>query len=122
MIVASEEAIFGFIGPETGGFCYGALTVLPSIVGRNVANELLLTCRRFSAAEALGMGLVNKVTPPEQLIEETRQLARKITQLPPKSIYFTKQGMKTALASQQHLSVVDEGWKSILGDAVSFEN
>ena len=56
---------------------------LPRIVGRAQALELLLTSRWFDAEEALGMGLVHRVTPTasladaaDELLAETRRLPR----------------------------------------------
>jgi len=114
MIVASEDSVLGFIGPLVGGLCYGAFTVLPSIVGRNRANELLLTCERFSSEDGYRMGLVNKVVPRDRLLEAAMEMARKIAGLPRQSIKYTKRALRTTLADEAHVEAVDEGWKSIL--------
>jgi len=114
MIVAAEDAVLGFIGPLVGGLCYGAFTVLPSIVGRNRANELLLTCERFSAQEGYRMGLVNKVVPKEKLMETAMDMARKIAGLPRQSIKYTKRALRTTLVDESHMTALDEGWKTIL--------
>ena len=68
ILVASEKAIFGFIGPLTGMLCYVAVWNLRQIVGWKKAGELLLTCDQISADEAYRIGLVNKVVPHNQLI------------------------------------------------------
>ena len=114
MIVASDDAVLGFIGPLVGGLCYGSFTVLPSIVGRNRANELLLTCERFSAEDGYRMGLVNKVVPREKLMDAAMDMAQKIAALPRESIRYTKRALRTSLADDAHVKAVDEGWKSIL--------
>jgi len=114
MIVASDDAVLGFIGPLIGGLCYGSFTVLPAIVGRNRANELLLTCERFSAEDGYRMGLVNKVVPRDQLMEAAMDMARKIAALPRESIKYTKRALRSTLADDSHIKAVDEGWKSIL--------
>ena len=69
--IASEKAKFG--QPETGlgitpGF--GGTQRLPRIVGTARAMELILTARNISAAEALEMGLVSHVYPPEELLDK----------------------------------------------------
>lgn len=116
IVVAGEDAVIGFIGPEVGGLCYGSYTVLPAIVGRKLANELLLTCRRISAEEAHRMGLVNRVAPSEEIMPAAMEIAKKIASLPPKSVYYTKKALRTPLASEHHLKTVDQGWRDILGD------
>jgi enoyl-CoA hydratase/carnithine racemase len=114
MIVASDDAVLGFIGPLIGGLCYGSFTVLPAIVGRNRANELLLTCERFSAEDGYRMGLINKVVPKEGLMDAALDMARKVAALPRTSIKYTKRALRTSLADDAHLNAVDEGWKTIL--------
>jgi 2-(1,2-epoxy-1,2-dihydrophenyl)acetyl-CoA isomerase len=53
----------------------GILHFLPRIVGTARAKELLLTGRRFDAQEALDMGLIVQVCPPEVLMSKAREIA-----------------------------------------------
>ena len=70
--VASEKARFGLPEVKLGIIPgYGGTVRLPRIVGRGRALELILTGEMIDADRALGMGLVNKVVPPE----ETRSAA-----------------------------------------------
>ncbi len=41
---------------------------MPRIIGRGLANEIILTGRNVTAKEALDIGLVNKVVPQEELM------------------------------------------------------
>lgn len=116
MIVAGDDTTIGFIGAEIGGLCYGAYTVLPAVVGRQQANELLMTCKRISAQEAYRINLVNQIVPSDQVMDAALEMAERIAKLPPKSIHYTKKAMRGPLASDHHLHVVDEAWKDILGD------
>jgi len=50
--------------------------MLPRIVGHANAMDLLLSARRVSSEEALRIGLVNRLSPPEKLREETYAYAR----------------------------------------------
>jgi len=114
MIVASENAILGFIGALVGGLCYGTYTVLPAVVGRHKASELLFTCDQISAEEACRIGLVNKVVPHEQLMPAAIEMAEKIIRCPPASIKYSKRAMRMALVNDAHGSAMEEGWGSIL--------
>lgn len=108
IIVASENAVLGFIGAQLGGLCYGSLTVLPAVVGRSKANELLFTCDRISAEEAHRIGLVNQVVPHERLMPAALEIAEKIMKSPPLSIKYTKRAMRTPLISDTHRCALDE--------------
>lgn len=79
--IASEKAKFG--QPEvklgvTPGF--GGTQRLPRLVGRAKAKELIFTGDMIDAAEALRIGLVNAVFPPDALMPEAKKLAEKIAQ------------------------------------------
>jgi enoyl-CoA hydratase len=115
IIIASEDTVLGFIGPKVGGLCYGSFTVLPAVVGRQKANELLFTCEQISAEEACRIGLVNQVVPQEELMSAALEMAEKIAQWPVASIKYTKRAMRMALASESHQQALDEGWRAILG-------
>jgi enoyl-CoA hydratase len=57
--------------------------VLPAHVGIAVARDLLLSARRFDAAEALRIGLISRVVPHEQLHAAALEAAKEILQTPP---------------------------------------
>jgi enoyl-CoA hydratase len=79
MRLASENAVLGL--PEVGlGIIpgYGGTQRLPRLVGRGLALEIILTGRRVKADEAERLGLVNRVVPREQLLDEAVKLAQTI--------------------------------------------
>ncbi len=79
--IASEKASFG--QPEINlGIIpgYGGTQRLPRLVGKGVAIEMMLTGKRIDAREAYRIGLVNVVVPPEDLMKEAKELARKIAE------------------------------------------
>jgi enoyl-CoA hydratase/carnithine racemase len=114
IVVASENAVLGFIGARVGGLCYGSFSVLPAVVGRSKANELLFTCDQISAEEAHRIGLVNKVVPHEQLMTAVLEMAEKIMKSPPLSIKYTKRALRTALVNHVHREALEDGWRAIL--------
>lgn len=70
---------------------YGLSWLLPRMIGLTRANELLLSSRVFLAEEALDLGLVNRVLPPEQLLAETRSYARQLMdRVSPESLRQTR--------------------------------
>lgn len=70
---------------------YGLSWLLPRIVGLGHANDLLLSSRVVLAEEAAAMGLVNRVLPPEELLDHTRDYARRLaTEVSPASLAITK--------------------------------
>ncbi|MGH2723834.1 MAG: enoyl-CoA hydratase/isomerase family protein [Actinomycetota bacterium] len=95
LAVAAGDAVFG--EPEIR-FGSGVVTmVMPWLVGARKAKELLFTGEdRIPAAEALRIGLVNRVVAPERLEEETLALARRIAVLDPVGISLTKRAINRA--------------------------
>ncbi len=79
LTIAADNARFGQTGPKVGSFDGGlGSSYLARIVGQKKAREIWYLCRQYSAAEALEMGLVNKVVPYEQLEKETVAWCREI--------------------------------------------
>ncbi len=97
LIVASETAQFGQpeirLGIIPGG---GGTQRLARVVGKQRAMELVLTGRRFGAEEAERMGLVNRVTPPGEWLEQAMELAAAIARRPPLAVKLAKQAVLAA--------------------------
>ena len=72
----------------------GMTYTLPELVGIGRALELSLTANRFDAAEALRIGLINKVLQEEKLLEEALAMARQMAQLPPLALKWTKKAIR----------------------------
>ena len=91
LTIAAENAVFGQSGPRVGSFDagYGA-TYLSRVVGHKKAREIWYLCRKYSAQDALQMGLVNTVVPLEELEAEAVQWAREILQKSPMALRFLK--------------------------------
>jgi enoyl-CoA hydratase len=97
--VAVEGAVFSaaFLRAGFTGCDLGSSWLLPRIVGTGRAHELLLTARRFDAAEALEIGLVTSLVPAESLLEAVLAIAAQIRQGPPLSVSLTKKGLWVAM-------------------------
>ena len=96
--IASEKARFA--QPEAGlgitpGF--GGTQRLPRIVGLGKAKELIYTCDMIKADEALRIGLVNKVVPLENLMEEARAMASKIIANAPIAVQLCKDAINRGM-------------------------
>ena len=84
-VFALPEVQLGMI-PAAGG-----TQTLPRAAGRSRALDLLLRGRRFQAEEALSMGLLTRLTPPESLREEAWRLADRVAELPAAAVAELKQ-------------------------------
>ena len=65
---------------------WGGTQRLPRIIGRGLANEIILTGRNVTAKEALDIGLVNKVVPQEELMNTCFDVANMILKNSPNAI------------------------------------
>lgn len=91
LTIAADNAIFGQTGPKVGSFDAGfGASYLARIVGQKKAREIWYLCRQYSAAEALEMGLVNRVVAVEDLEAEGIQWAQEILQKSPLAIRCLK--------------------------------
>jgi len=91
LTIASEKAIFGQVGPKMGSVDPGFGTAyLARVVGEKKAREIWYLCRRYSAAEALAMGLVNAVVPHDQLDAEIDRWCAEIMERSPTAIAIAK--------------------------------
>lgn len=88
---ASEKAKFEFAEVKVGLFETNGVTwLLPRLIGLGQAKELMLTGDRFNAAEALRIGLVTRVCPPDDLLPVTLASAEKIAGNAPVPLRFVK--------------------------------
>jgi enoyl-CoA hydratase len=101
IIIASDRAVFGFIGPLRGSVCPYAMIRLADEVGRAKAKELLFTCERISAEEALRIGLVNKVVPHEKLMDAVFELVEKMKSAAPLATKLTKRAINRGLGGYE---------------------
>lgn len=79
LAVASTEAGFATPGGKGGWFCTTPMVAVSRNVGRKRALEMLLTGDVIDAQTAADWGLVNRVVPPERLVEEAQGLLERAT-------------------------------------------
>jgi naphthoate synthase len=98
LTIAADNAVFGQTGPRVGSFDggFGALQ-LARLVGQKKAREIWYLCRRYSAREALEMGLVNAVVPLAELEETTIQWCREILSHSPMALRCLKSAFNAEL-------------------------
>jgi enoyl-CoA hydratase len=106
--VASENAKLGTPEVKLGIMCgYAGTQRLPRLVGKGRALEMLLTGEMVGAADALRIGLVNRVVPREGLLAEAETLLRQMLANGPVSLRFTLEavnaGLEMPLAEAQYL-------------------
>jgi naphthoate synthase len=95
--LASENAIFGQVGPQVGSFDAGfGIGLLARLVGDKKAKEIWFMCRRYDAKQALDMGLVNAVVPQDRLLDEGVAWADEILAMSPTAIRFLKSAFLVA--------------------------
>ncbi|HYN45488.1 MAG TPA: crotonase/enoyl-CoA hydratase family protein [Allosphingosinicella sp.] len=81
--IASETATFGIFCRRWGvPLIDGGTVRLPRIIGQGRALDLILTGRPVGAAEALSMGLANRVVPPGEARAEAERIAAEIARFP----------------------------------------
>ena len=99
--IASDNARFGQTGPKVGSFDAGfGSSFLARHVGQKKAREIWFLCEQYTAAEALEMGLVNKVVPLEQLEDTTVEWCAKIIRHSPIALRMIKAGLNAELDGQ----------------------
>lgn len=101
LTIASEKASFGQVGPKVGSVDPGYGTAfLAHVVGEKKAREMWYLCRRYNAAEALAMGLVNVVVPHGQLDAEVEKWCDEIMEKSPTAIAIAKRSFNMDTAHQ----------------------
>jgi enoyl-CoA hydratase len=96
--IAAENAIFG--QPEVNlGIIpgYGGTQRLPRLVGPGKAKEVIFADERINAQEALRIGLVDRIVPKGQAVEEAKKLLKKIMTKGPLAIKMAKKAINEGL-------------------------
>jgi enoyl-CoA hydratase len=102
--IAAEDAVFQFPEPQHGFVpAGGTLVRLARQVAYAHAMEILLSARRFSAAELLARGVVNQVVPSADVSRIAEETAERIASLSPVAVQTIKEAV---------LTLQDEPWQA----------
>ena len=104
LIWAAESAVFGLAFVNIGLVPDGGSTFLvPVAAGKARALEMALLGDPIPAEQALAWGLINRVVPDKQLMDDARGLAQKLAQGPTRSYAQSKRALNNSL-----LQMMDE--------------
>ena len=121
--IASENAQLGQAGPMVGSYdaAFGA-AYLTKVVGEKKAREIWYLCRRYKAKEALEMGLVNAVVPPDKLEEEVDKWCDEILAKSPGAIRSLKAAFGSMSADIRGLEILsfDGLWRYYATDEAKY--
>lgn len=108
LTIASDRAVFRQVGPMVGSFDAGYGTWhLEDTIGRKRAKEMWYLSRKYTAHEALAMGLVNEVVPHEELGPRVRDIAAELRSRGPQALAALKAAFSarhTGVAGQARLA------------------
>jgi len=105
---------------------WGGTQRLPRLVGKTKALEMLLLATRVGAAEALRIGLVTKVSKPEELMKDAKELAKTLAKKAPIAMQIiidavtrglettTDEGIKIELAGSQRVAKTKDAMEGMI--------
>jgi enoyl-CoA hydratase/carnithine racemase len=96
LTIAAENAKFGLTAVKVGLNCVGPVIPVARCVGRKRALELLLYGDLIKAPQAMAMGLVNRVVPADQLVDEARKWAQLLAEKSPLAVQIAKSAFYNA--------------------------
>jgi 2-(1,2-epoxy-1,2-dihydrophenyl)acetyl-CoA isomerase len=111
LVLAAEEARFievfvrRGISPDGGG-----AYLLPRLIGLQKAKELVFFGDDLAAADAMALGLVNRVVPGDQLEQAAAELAARLASGPTKAISMAKWLLNRSLDSDRRTAFDEEAW------------
>jgi enoyl-CoA hydratase/carnithine racemase len=99
--IAVEEAEFWFPEVDLGVPLSPASTsLLAAHVGPALAKEIIITCRRFKAAELLPLGILNRVVKKADLMPAVRELAQSLANKNPTAVMVSKATVNALVLGQ----------------------
>ncbi len=107
LVIAADDAVFGQSGAVVGACpTVGATQYLPQLIGSRLAKEMIFMARRFTAQEAVNIGLINRVVPKADLESETQKWCEGMIERSGQTIRMVKKSLNhdsdALYASWQH--------------------
>lgn len=99
--IAAEGTLFSIPEIDLGiPLSWGGIPKLVAEIGPAMTRDLVMTCRRFDAAEAKSIGILNRVVPLEELDAHCQELAETLAAKPVVPLIMTKEQINAALQSR----------------------
>ena len=112
LTIAAESAVFGQVGPKMGSVDPGFGTAyMARVIGEKRAREVWFLCRRYSARDALAMGMVNAVVPDAELDAEVARWCAEIVEKSPTAIAIAKRSFNADTAGI--IGIADMGMQAL---------
>jgi len=110
LVISSEDAKYGQPEVQVGVFPPIAAQIMPRIIGRKAAMDLIMSGRIISAEEALGMGLINKIVARDDLSSTTQDLLKPYLKLSAEVLRKTKKAITAGLMDdfEPSLKVIED--------------
>jgi enoyl-CoA hydratase/carnithine racemase len=106
--ICSEDSVFAVPAARLGlGYKYDGIKRLVDVVGPQFAKEIFFSAGKFTAEEARGMGLVNRVVPVAELEARVRRLADTIASNAPLTVKAAKMAINAAVADPDKRRLAD---------------
>ncbi|RLF15728.1 MAG: hypothetical protein DRJ97_03045 [Thermoprotei archaeon] len=97
MAIAASDALIGQPEITVGVYPPVAIPIMPQLIGRMKAFELILTGDRITGEEAAKIGLINRAVPADKLMDAVNELVAKLKDKSPIVLRITKKALKTAI-------------------------
>ena len=121
--VAADDAVFSIPEVELGiPLAWGGIPRLVREIGPALTKELVMTCRRFTPAEAKAAGFLNRVVPAERLAAEAESLAREVAAMPSVPVIITKEHVNAVTRTMGAGSTAFADGDALLGAAFAPES
>ena len=105
--IAADSAVFGQAGPKVSSPADGFFVpYLTKVVGAKKAREMWMLCRRYPAAEAKEMGLVNTVVPLAQLEQEVDNWCEELLRMSPGCLEILKASFDQEMDGYAEMGVI----------------
>jgi enoyl-CoA hydratase len=114
VIVASNEARFGFPEVKRGFFAAGGGTFIGTRIPLGIALELTLTGELIDAARAYEIGLLNAVVAPDEVMPTALAFAERIAECAPLGLAASKELVRLGVSDAARAAARLEEWQAIV--------